>query len=171
MKRFGILNHRLATAVAKMGHDDIMIVCDAGFPIIYDGSDKVIDLALVPGVPALATVLRAVRQEMLVERFAVIEGSQTNNPQVVQTARDIFADALEDARPNAWFHEEGYHQAKYIVRTGAWMPWGNVALWSGIPVGEWFAATNAPVPAEWRELLEKNRDHGDTNLDVTLKRR
>ncbi len=170
MKRFGVLNHQLATAIAKMGHDDIMIVCDAGFPIVYDGSDKVIDLALVPGVPALETVLRAVRQELLVERFAVIEGSQTNNPQVVQTASEIFPDALEGTRPNAWFHEEGYHTAKYIVRTGAWMPWGNVALWSGIPVEEWFAATNAPVPTEWQELHEKNREHGDENLDVTRKR-
>ena len=169
MKRFGVLNHQLATAIAKMGHDDVMIVCDAGFPIVYDGSDKVIDLAVVPGVPDLLTVLRAVRQEMWVERFAVIDGSQVNNPQVARRAKEIFPDAIADARPNAWFHEDGYQQAKFIVRTGAWMPWGNVALWSGIPVEEWFTNTDAEVPADWLERYEMNRDHGSDGLDVVRK--
>jgi D-ribose pyranase len=171
MKRFGVLNHQLAAAIAQMGHDDIMIVCDAGFPIIYDGTAKVIDLAIVPGVPDLATVLKALRQEMWVERWAVIEGSQTSNPQVARTAREVFPDALEDARPNAWFHEEGYRAAKYVVRTGGWMPWGNVALWSGIPVEEWFAATQQPVPAEWHERHEKSVAHGHEGLDVAPKPR
>lgn len=170
MKRFGVLNHRLAAAIAQMGHDDLMIVCDAGFGIDYDDPDKVIDLALVPGVPDLFTVLRAIRQELLVERFAVIDGSQVNNPQVVQGAKEIFPDAIEDARPNEWFHVEGYQQAKFIVRTGAWMPWGNVALWSGIPVEEWFTATRSPVPPEWQDRFDKNRDVGGHGLEATRKR-
>jgi hypothetical protein len=44
------------------------------------------------------------------------------------------------------------------------MPWGNVALFSGIPVVEWFDATGAPVPEEWKERYEKNLEYGSEGL-------
>lgn len=163
MRRYGILNVRLAAAIAQMGHDDIMFVTDAGFPIPYP-DDRVIDLAVVPGVPDLFTVLRGIRQEMWVERFALIEEAKKNNPNVTNGVKEIFPDAEATTMPNSWFHEDGYQEAKSIVRTGAWMPWGNVALFSGIPVVEWFDATGAPVPEEWKERYEKNLEHGSEGL-------
>ena len=169
MKRGGILNSRLAAAVATMGHDDLMIVCDAGFPIIYREAEKVIDLALAPNVPDLFAVLRVLRQEFLVEKYAFIEHAPKNNPYVVNNVKEIFPDAEGTTMPNSWFHEEGYHQAKYIVRTGAWTPWGNVALWSGIPVVEWFDSTQADVPEEWKERYEKNKLYGTSGLEYVKK--
>jgi len=154
MRRGGILNTRLVRAIAEMGHDDILLVTDAGFPMPYE--ERVIDLALVPGIPDLFTVLRAIRRELWVEQFAMIEEARQNNPNAWNGVAEIFPDAKALTRPNAWFHGDGYRDAKYIVRTGAWMPWGNVALFSGIPVQEWFANTGAPVPPEWEERYELN---------------
>ena len=37
MKRNRLLNANLSHAIASMGHGDLMIVCDAGFPIPSDG--------------------------------------------------------------------------------------------------------------------------------------
>lgn len=162
MKRSGVINSRLAAAISMLGHDDLIIVTDAGFPITYD--NRVIDLALIPGVPDLFTVLRAIRLELLVEKFAFIEEAPINNPFVVNNVKKIFPDAEDTTMPNSWFHEEGFRQAKYIVRTGAWTPWGNVALWSGIPVKEWFDTTEAPLPEEWKERYEKNEKYGDMGL-------
>ena len=57
MIRSGILNAELNHAIASMGHGDLMIVCDAGFPI--PSAAWRIDLAVVPDVPDLETVLLA----------------------------------------------------------------------------------------------------------------
>lgn len=162
MRRKGILNVKLSRAISEMGHDDIMLVVDAGFPMVYD--DRVIDLALCPGVPDLRTVLTAIRQDMWVEAFYMIEEAKANNPNAWGTTNDVFPDALPDTRPNSWFHEEGYHGAKYIVRTGGWMPWGNVALISGIPVKEWFDNTGGDVPESWTERHALNVKHGLTGV-------
>lgn len=156
MKRGGIINARLSYAIATMGHDDLMIVTDAGLPFTYD--ERTIDLALSPNVPDMVTVLRAIRQEMWVEKFAFIK--EGKNPNLVDSVSALFPDAEKAFEPNDWFHHAVNHEAKWVVRTGAWTPWGNVALWSGIPVHDWMASTGADVPAEWEERLAKNREHG-----------
>ncbi|MDT8855100.1 RbsD/FucU family protein [Paracoccaceae bacterium Fryx2] len=163
MRRNGILNVKLSRAISEMGHDDILLITDAGFPMAYD--DRVIDLALCPGVPDLFTVLRAIRQEMWVEAYHMIADAKENNPVAWNGVAEIFPDALGGVKPNSWFHEEGYRGAKYIVRTGAWMPWGNVALISGIPVQEWFGNTGAPVPESWTERHALNVRHGKTGVE------
>ncbi len=162
MRRGGVINTRLSAALAALGHDDILLVTDAGFPIVYD--DRVIDLALVPNVPDLFTVLRAIRSEIWVERFAVIEDAKQHNPVVWKGVAEVFPDAIASTMPNAWFHGEGWRSAKFVVRTAAWLPWGNVALFSGIPVTEWFANTGAPVPETWRERYDLSERYG--NLGV-----
>ena len=164
MRRGGILNVQLVTAIAQMGHDDIMLVTDAGFPIEYP-DDRVIDLAVLPNVPDLMTVLKGIRQEMWVEKFALIDDAKQNNPNVTNGVAEIFPDAEATTQPNNWFHQEGYHDAKFIVRTGAWLPWGNVALISGIPVVEWFSATGAPVPNDWQERYDLSKKFGGEGLD------
>jgi D-ribose pyranase len=163
MRRNGILNVKLSRAISEMGHDDILLVTDAGYPMAYD--DRVIDLALCPGVPDLVTVLRAIRQEMWVEEYHMIEDAKENNPNAWNGVAEVFPDAKASTRPNSWFHEDGYRGAKYIVRTGAWMPWGNVALVSGIPVQEWFNNTGAPVPESWTERHELNIKFGKTGVE------
>ena len=163
MRRGGILNVKLATAIAQMGHDDIMLVTDAGFNQTYD--DRVIDLALIPGIPDLFTVLKAIRREMWVEEFALIADTATHNPVVSDGVAAIFPDAKAGTRPNDWFHGECQARAKWIVRTGAWLPWGNVALISGIPVAEWFANTGGAVPESWQERHRLNVELGKVGLD------
>lgn len=158
MRRGGILNVKLSSAISQMGHDDIMLVTDAGFQMEH--GERVIDLALVPGLPDLFTVLKAIRREMWVEEFAMIAEAKENNPVAWNGVSAIFPDARAGTRPNEWFHGECYRSAKFIVRTGAWMPWGNVALFSGIPVAEWFANTGAPVPEAWKERHELNIRYG-----------
>lgn len=36
--------------------------------------------------------------------------------------------------------------ADFIVRTGAFDPWGNIALYSGVDVPKWFAKPGTVVP-------------------------
>ena len=77
MKRSVILNSELSHAIASMGHGDIMIVCDAGFPI--PNSAWRVDLALVKDIPDLETVLSAISQELVVEQVAYAAEMGENN--------------------------------------------------------------------------------------------
>lgn len=163
MRRKGVLNVKLGKAISEMGHDDIMMVVDAGYPMAYE--DRVIDLALCPGVPDLLTVLRAIRQDMWVEAYHMIDDAKANNPNAWNGVAEVFPDAMGGVKPNEWFHEDGYRNAKFIVRTGAWMPWGNVALVSGIPVREWFDNTGGDVPESWKERHELNVKYGKTGVE------
>jgi len=49
MKKHGILNPELSRAIAELGHNDMVLVGDAGMPI--PEHVQRIDLSLVAGVP------------------------------------------------------------------------------------------------------------------------
>lgn len=55
MRRGGILNAQLAGALARLGHTDTLVVCDAGLPI--PPGSEVVDLALRFGVRSFETIL------------------------------------------------------------------------------------------------------------------
>ena len=55
MKRDGIINAQLAYEIARLGHTDLVVVCDAGLPI--PEGPAVVDLAFCLGVPSFGTVL------------------------------------------------------------------------------------------------------------------
>ena len=65
MKRNGILNLGLNQALAAMGHGDLLIVCDAGFPI--PATVNRVDLAIVADVPDIETVLTAINADFIAE--------------------------------------------------------------------------------------------------------
>lgn len=54
MKKKGILNPRLCRVLAEMGHKDLLMIADAGFPI--PGEIERIDLALACNVPLFKDV-------------------------------------------------------------------------------------------------------------------
>ncbi len=58
MKLGRILNKKLNTAIADMGHGDVLVICDAGFPIPTD--EQRIDLALEMDVPTIEQLLELV---------------------------------------------------------------------------------------------------------------
>jgi len=65
MRAGRILHPELAKAVASMGHQDTLLVTDAGFPIPRDANR--IDLAFYEGLPDVLDVLRVLRREVFVE--------------------------------------------------------------------------------------------------------
>ena len=65
MKKSGILNARLAYSLARLGHTDLLVVCDAGLPIL--SGPEVVDLAFRFGVPSFEVVLSGLLEELVVE--------------------------------------------------------------------------------------------------------
>ena len=130
MKRAGILNKGLSEAIASMGHGDTLIVCDAGFPIPEEAWR--IDLALIQDVPDLRTVLAVVVEEFIAEKVRIAQELKENNPPLYRNLTELFDERNFELIPQAKMLSEAPRQAKAIVRTGAFDPFGNVALISGV---------------------------------------
>lgn len=153
MKRGALLNSELNHAIASMGHGDLMIVCDAGFPIPSDA--WCIDLALTRDVPDLKTVLGAIAADFIAEKVAYADTLPEYNPILLETVRSMFAEAEHEMLPHETILGEMADKAKVIVRTGAFDPWGNVLLTSGVDVPQWFGKPGVKAPPYYADKLKK----------------
>ncbi len=153
MNRNLILNAELNHAIACMGHGDLMIVCDAGFPI--PTSIWRIDLAVVPDVPDLETVLTSVAEAFIAEKVSYAQEMATNNEPLLVKVKRIFPDAEHATIPHQHILTEMARTAKVIVRTGAFDPWGNILLYSGVDVPRWFAKPGTIAPDYYAKKLNK----------------
>lgn len=144
MKKRGILNAPLSAALATLGHTDLIMVVDAGFPI-PPGANR-IDLAIAENIPDLRTVLSLIADEIVVEGVVRAEDVVTNNPRLDEWLQATFDDAEFTTRTHADVLGELSHQAKVIVRTGAFEPWGNVGLFCGVDVPRWFGGEGVIAP-------------------------
>jgi D-ribose pyranase len=151
VKRGRILNAELSRAIATMGHGDLFLICDAGFPIPLDRWR--IDLAITHDVPDLYTVLDLVLEELVVENVIYAEDIQSNNQPLLQRLQTTFerSGAELEAVPHSRMVGELAHNAKAIVRTGAFNPWGNIALVCGTEPDEWFAMPGTIMPDIYRQ--------------------
>ena len=153
MKRGKILNSELSHAIALMGHGDLMIVCDAGFPI--PSSVWRIDLSIVQDVPDLETVLTAISEAFIAEKVSYAAEMTENNPPLLEKVKNIFSASEHVPIPHQQILTEMAAKAKVIVRTGAFDPWGNILLYSGVDAPVWFSKPGLNVPPEYAEIVER----------------
>ena len=148
-----ILNSELNHAIGSMGHGDLMIVCDAGFPIPRESWR--VDLAVIQDVPDLETVLTAIASEFVAEKVAYATEMATNNLELLAKVQRIFADADHSTIAHSAILGEMARQAKVIVRTGAFDPWGNILLYSGVDVPKWFNKPGTIAPDYYARKLNR----------------
>jgi D-ribose pyranase len=128
VKREGIINANLAGAMGRLGHTDLVVVCDAGLPI--PPGPVVVDLAFQFGVPTFETVLSGLLEELVVEGASAAEEVHAQNPASHELLSSRFPDL--ELVP----HEELKRmvaRAKLVVRTGEATPYSNVILRCGVP--------------------------------------
>lgn len=151
MKRHGILNAELSGALATLGHTDLLMVVDAGFPI--PRSAHRVDLAIAENLPDLRTVLELISAEIVVEGVVRADDVTTNNPRLDEWLQQRFTDADFTTRTHADMLGELAQQAKVIVRTGAFEPWGNIGLFCGVDVPRWFGGEGIIAPDYYASKL------------------
>lgn len=128
MKRGGIVNAQLSYSLARLGHTDLLVVCDAGLPIPH--GPAVVDLAFKFGVPPFETVLLGLLEEIVVEGATAAEEVAAQNPGSHGLLESRFSNL--DLVP----HEDLKRRvpdAKLVVRTGEATPYSNVILRCGVP--------------------------------------
>lgn len=151
MKLGKILNQELNNAIASMGHGDLMIVCDAGFPIPRDAWR--IDLAITENVPDLKMVLELINSDMYAEKVVWANEVGQFNPNLEKMLREMYADREVETIPTDIILNEMPTKAKCIVRSGAFNPWGNILLYSGIDAPKWFNRDGRITPPNYQSRV------------------
>ncbi|MGG1943774.1 D-ribose pyranase [Trinickia sp. NRRL B-1857] len=130
MKKTHLLNSALSRLVATLGHGDMVLVADAGMPAPHGAGPEIIDLALTPGVPDLATTVRVLLTEMQVESHIVAGETLARGDAWLSSE---WADQI--GTREVVTHEELKrlsHRARAVVRTGECTPYANLMLVAGV---------------------------------------
>lgn len=162
MKRKGILNREVNRILASMGHGQKLIVCDAGFPIPEDAD--YVDLAVVKGIPDLPTVLGAINQEFISEKVMFAEEVTTNNKPLYRNLQEIFKEVELEAIPHEEIMKEIVHEARAIIRTGDYNPWGNIILQTGTDPYAWFEKEGLEMPPFYEERIKNIEEAGRRDM-------
>ncbi len=128
MKKQGILNSEIVKVLADMGHTDTVCIADAGLPV-PDGILK-IDIALTLGKPSFIDTLKAVLEDMEVEKVIIAEEIKENNASVFCDLVRIFGNTQTVYVPHEKFKNMTSY-CKAIIRTGENTPYANIILQSG----------------------------------------
>ncbi len=130
MKKNGFLNPDINHALSTLGHGDTLMVTDVGFPTPAD--DRRIDISIAKNLPELREILLLLRDEIYIERIIVAKEMASNNPELYKWIKENFLGIELELVP----HNPGINgvanSAKWIIRTGALDPWGNIGLVCGV---------------------------------------
>lgn len=132
MKKTPLLNIALSRVIAGLGHGDILVIGDAGLPV--PPGVELIDLAVTPGTPDFASVLRVVLSEMQVERHVLAEEIvQAAPPALVEVERLRGEGLIGPCQPVSHADFKVLcRSARALVRTGECKPYSNIALVAGV---------------------------------------
>lgn len=132
MKKTALLNIALSRTIAGLGHGDILVIGDAGLPV--PPGVELIDLAVTPGIPDFANVLRVVLTEMQVERHVLAEEIFQTEPPGLAAVEALHGQGLLGQRQRLRHTEFKVlsQRAKAVVRTGECQPYSNIALVAGV---------------------------------------
>ena len=123
-----LLNPDLAYIVRNLGHTDMMVISDMGFPM--PELEHNLDLALTPGVPTVPEVLEAISTDFSFDRIIIAAEAHQAVPERVAELRSGFDVPIEHLASHIAFKHMA-EKCKAGVRTGDATPFGNVILVCG----------------------------------------
>jgi D-ribose pyranase len=135
MKETGVINRGVASAIAKQGHGDLLMVTDAGFAIPPEV--EVIDLSLDINKPMVLDVLEMLKKNFSVEKIVIANQTRETSPTLFKNISKAFGDGIKVETVDHSNLKEMSKSVKTVIRTGDFTAYGNVILVSG--AGErWF---------------------------------
>lgn len=137
MKRAKLINSEISYVIAKLGHFDSIVVCDAGLPV-PPGVQR-IDLAVSEGVPSFMDVVEAVASEMEIQSVEIAKEFEATSSELhMEFTSWLLGVGKEQDRQisvDEVLHEDfKKHTAKSIavIRTGEFTPYANAIFKSGV---------------------------------------
>ncbi len=129
MKKSVLINSERSSVISKMGHTDMLTICDSGLPI--PKNVERIDLALKHGIPTFLDTLDTVLEELKVEEVIIACEMEEVSTKLYKEIENRF----KDIKITKIDHEEFKAVTKdsmAIVRTGEFTPYANIILKSGV---------------------------------------
>ena len=135
MKEVGLINRNLAKVVAEQGHQDLLMVVDAGFAIPL--GVETVDISLSENNPMVVDVLAELRKFHSVEKMILAKQTQETNPTLFNKISTAWGNNIEIEVIDHSELKQISKTVKAIVRTGDFTAYGNVILVSGAG-GRWY---------------------------------
>jgi len=113
MKKSGILNPEISELVARMGHGDMLVVSDRGFPLPLNPQVTVVDVSIAANLPRVVDVAKAVLEELEIEEVILAEETKKISPHIHRNERndqDGRVNTICQYNPRFWCH--------ILMRTG-----------------------------------------------------
>lgn len=146
MKTTGILNSGLIRVMARMGHGDLLVITDRGFPFPLHDLTATVDLSVTRNLPRFIPVVEAVAADFEIEEAIIAEETGQVSPQVHRELLAVLKKKKNKGRdikltyiPHPRFKDLVLHGAERgepvacFVKTGEFTPYANVILVSSVP--------------------------------------
>jgi len=129
LKKTGIFNAQIASAVSSMGHKDKLAIVDMGFPIPVVANKC--DLVVEKGSPGFFDVVNMVLKELMVEKIIVADEMRDENVRYYHQLKEQFQEKEVELISHERLKEIA-NDSRIIIRTGEDTPYSNVILVSGV---------------------------------------
>jgi D-ribose pyranase len=130
MKKTALLNRDISEVIASLGHTDMLIVCDAGFPV--PAGVRRIDLAVTANMPPFLETLETILTELEVEKIIVASETKKVSPGLFKKIEELFPVIPMENMPHVEFKKVA-RDARAAVRTGEFTAYANIILVCGVP--------------------------------------
>ena len=129
MKELGIINRDLSSIISEQGHQDLLMVVDAGFAIPKEL--RVVDLSLAENKPMVLEVLAEIKKFFSVEKMVMAKQTQETNPTLFNKISNAWGTDMDVQVVDHSDLKEKAKEVKAVIRTGDFTAYGNVILVSG----------------------------------------
>tara|TARA_S200000501_G_scaffold9027_1_gene8144 strand:- start:1465 stop:1890 length:426 start_codon:yes stop_codon:yes gene_type:complete len=129
VQEIGLLNRELARFISQQGHNDMLMVVDAGFAI-PKGLD-VVDLSLAINEPTVPRVLAVLKDYFSVEKLILARETKDVSPSLYKIMISSFEENLNVELIEHLALKEKSKQVKLVIRTGDFTAYANIILVSG----------------------------------------
>jgi len=135
MKEVGLINRNLNKVITEQGHQDLLMVVDAGFAIPL--GVETIDISLSENNPMVVDVLAELRKFHSVEKMILAKQTKETNPTLFNKISTIWGNDIEIEVVDHSDLKQISKTVKAVIRTGDFTAFGNVILVSGAG-NRWF---------------------------------
>ena len=135
MKEVGLVNRNLAKVISEQGHQDFLMVVDAGFAIPL--GVETIDISLGENNPMVVDVLSELRKFHSVEKMILAKQTKETSPSLFNKISTMWGNDVEIEVVEHAELKQISKTVKAVIRTGDFTAYGNVILVSGAG-NRWF---------------------------------
>jgi D-ribose pyranase len=129
MLKTGILNPKINSLIARVRHNNILVIADRGFT--YFPQVEIVDISLVDGVPSVLQVFNAIKSNFDICEIHMAEEFKLENTAEVQASYSKAVGHIPVTYEPSVEMKKRIPQAIGIIRTGDTIQYANMILVSG----------------------------------------